>query len=183
MRAYESARAAAMREQEKLDEHYEEYRKARKRGVPADEDEEDWEEQLRAWDDHLSDEWHEAETVKRLVVEAFTIALHHLWERQVKAAMADDYVPDRAFGWLKGYDMAPRARQLTELKYAAETLKHSDGPAAEELFEMRSDLFDPKLAPTAEDADYESIRITDEIFRTFFEAVRKSGPQDRKIGL
>lgn len=188
-KAYQSARVVALGEQDDLRVRFDRYRAEIDEGMPPGMDEDDWERSNDAHESHLSDLYQEEETTLRLVTEAFIIALWHLWERQITASMYRDredgvrytYSHDATMGWLKRNGLAPQPRALRELKFLAETLKHSEGSSAEELFRLRRDLFDVHL-DTADEAGYEWVRVDHATFDHFFDAVRSSGPQDRRIG-
>lgn len=187
--AFQSACLAARGEQDSLRASFDRYERDIALGAPREMDEDDWRQSNAAHEDNLSDLYHEQDTTLRLVTEAFIIALWHLWERQLTASMyrvrkeGQDYRYDHdaAMGWLFRNGFRPQPRPLHELKFLAETLKHSEGSSAEKLFNLRRDLFDPVI-DTHDEAAYEWVRVEQSTFDHFLVVVRQSGPQDRKIG-
>ena len=78
--------------------------------------------------DHVGEMLSDIESVLRIVREAFTISLHHFWERQLKQLMkAKDYSEADAFNFLKGIGIAPDEPTLKALRLTANVAKHSEG--------------------------------------------------------
>ena len=125
----------------------------------------------------------ETEAILRIIREAFAISLHHFWEREMIARMkCSRYDEKQAFTYLKGKNATPREVGLTTLRLAANVAKHSEGTSAKRLHELRSDLFDNEAMKRFGDPPgYEHLRITDEVIDEFFETVRLSGPQRRRL--
>ncbi len=120
----------------------------------------------------------EVEGVLRIVREAFTISLHHFWERELAAKMRKGYNEADAFTFLKSMGLDPKKTELTALRLTANVAKHSEGKSAQELNKLRPDLFDSKaMARHNDPPGYEYLRITDPALDEFFKAVRASGPQ------
>jgi hypothetical protein len=131
--------------------------------------------------EHVGEIMAEVEGVLRIVREAFTISLHHFWERELTAKMRiARYDESRAFAFLKSSGINPNEAGLTVLRLAANVAKHSEGNSAEKLYKLRPELFDTETMERLKDPPgYEHLRITDQMLDEFFDAVRTSGPQRR----
>jgi hypothetical protein len=181
--AYKSAGLAAKAAQKKLDETYIDYEAQYAGGAPEGEDATDWQHSMAAWSERMSEDWQEAHDVLRLVTEAFTIALFHLWERQVKGVMdVTRYNHEQVFAFLSENGLTVNEYDIHSLELTANTLKHSEGRSAKDLYAADVGMFDIRIAPSEEYASYESLRVTHDHFQRFIAAVRSSGPTDRKMG-
>ncbi|WP_242140716.1 hypothetical protein [Sphingomonas sp. TREG-RG-20F-R18-01] len=116
-----------------------------------------------------------------LVREAFLISLFHLWEKQIKdfggPAVCDKegrYHHDRAMGYLLSQSFRVFPRELQILKYAAEVAKHSEGPSAQKLLDLRPGCFVNDT--TAVNVHYERLMIMPHHIDFAFVVVRVSGP-------
>ena len=142
----------------------------------------------QGYSDHLAGLHEEAEVALRLIREAFVISLFHFWERQAKAwtHSGSNYHHDDVIKMLTQQGFTPEADQLRLLQLVANVAKHSAGRSAQELYEVRENLFrDPRrvLAPQirlSDDAPYEpnydDLLVPGALLQAFFDAVRKSGP-------
>ncbi|HZF94230.1 MAG TPA: hypothetical protein VEZ20_05075 [Allosphingosinicella sp.] len=133
------------------------------------------------WDygDHIGAIISEADSGLGLVTEAFTMALHHYWEKQLRRMMkAERYVEREAFDWLTANGLVPRQSELTELRLAANCIKHDDG----HLARKRPDLFDlADVVPGMKTGWHAALKLQPRHLEAFFVAVRESGPQKKSI--
>jgi len=129
--------------------------------------------------EHAGEMMAEVEGVLRVVREAFTISLHHFWERELTAKMqVIRYEESKAFAFLKSKGINPNEAGLRTLRLAANVAKHSEGDSANQLHKLRPDLFDIEAMTRRNDPPgYEYLRITDQVLNEFFDAVQASGPQ------
>jgi hypothetical protein len=132
--------------------------------------------------DAAHDRMYEIELVLRLIREAFTISLHHLLERQINKRMkVRHYDENKAFAFLKGLGLQPDEPRLTALRLTANVAKHSEGNSAQQLYNLRPDLFDAtEMQKLSNSPGYEYLKITNQALSDFFDAVRRSGPQRKK---
>lgn len=119
------------------------------------------------------------EETLRIVREAFTISLHHLWERELnKRLKTKHYDEPKVFTYLKADGLHPDEAKLTALRLACNVAKHSAGNSADDLYLIRPDLFDiAEMRKHGEPPSQEHLRISDHTLTEFFAAVRASGPQ------
>jgi hypothetical protein len=178
-RAYEAAREASDSDRKRLERQWEELERevAAGRALFVEEDEEGRVVYDRG--EHAGEMVAEIEGVLRVVREAFTISLHHFWERELTKKMhGSDYDESKAFAFLKSKQIKPNEIGLKTLRLAANVAKHSGGASAKQLYKLRPELFDSAAMVKFDDPPgYEYLRITDQILDEFFEAVRVSGPQ------
>lgn len=116
-----------------------------------------------------------------LVREAFLISLFHYWERQMRdfggAAVCDKdgcYRHDRAVGFCKRLGFRVLPEELAVLKYAAEVAKHSLGPSALKLLDLRPGCF--VAGTTVGNVHYDRLMIVPYHVELAFLVVRVSGP-------
>lgn len=178
-RAYEAAREASDRDRKRLDRQWEELERevAAGRASFIEEDEEGRVVYDRG--EHAGEMIAEIGGVLRIVREAFTISLHHFWERELTKKMhTTEYQESKAFDFLKSKQIKPNEIGLKTLRLAANVSKHSEGKSAEQLYKLRPELFDSTaMAKFNDPPAYEYLRITDQVIDEFFEIVRISGPQ------
>jgi len=178
-RAYEGAREAPDRDRARIDRQWEELERevAAGRANFVEEDEDGRVVYDRG--EHAGEMMAEVEGVLRVVREAFTISLHHFWERELTAKMqVIRYEESKAFAFLKSKGINPNEAGLRTLRLAANVAKHSEGDSANQLHKLRPDLFDIEAMTRRNDPPgYEYLRITDQVLNEFFDAVQASGPQ------
>jgi hypothetical protein len=178
-RAYEAAREASDSDRKRQERQWEELERevAAGRASFIEEDEEG----RVAYDrgEHAGEMIAEIEGILRIVREAFTISLHHFWEREITKKMrSTKYQESEAFAFLKSKQIESNEIALKTLRLAANVAKHSEGTSAKKLHKLRPELFDStEMAKFDDPPGYEYLRITDQILDEFFEAVRISGPQ------
>ncbi|OKO83550.1 hypothetical protein [Bradyrhizobium sp. NAS96.2] len=81
--------------------------------------------------------------VQRIYRQAFLISLYHLWERELLNMMPKkDYKDEDVFEFLKNKGFSPDEANLAALRLAANVAKHSGGTSADQLYQLRPDLFD-----------------------------------------
>jgi len=179
--AYEAARATSDRQRVRLERDWEELERKVAAGRAAYTEEDEDGQVIYDRGEEAGEMMAEIEGILRLVREAFTISLHHLWERELTAAMrVKRYDPQKAISFLKSKGMVPDEIGLTILRLAANVAKHSEGRSTKQLYELRPSLFDvTKMNQYKDVPSYEYLRITDEIIDGFFDVVQKSGPQAR----
>jgi hypothetical protein len=176
--AYKAAREASDRERGRLEAEWSslEAEVAAGRASFTEEDEDG--QVIYDRGEHMGEMFSEAEGALAIVREAFTISLHHFWERQVKDLMkVSEYNEAKAINFLKHSGITPDEPSLKALRLTANVAKHSGGGSAERLYNMRPDLFDAAEMRTYDRSpSHEYLRITDKVVDEFFEAVRRSGP-------
>ena len=177
-RAYQAAREASDRELKRIEKEWEQLEADVAAGRASITMEDEDGQVVYDRGDHVGEMLSDIEGALRIYREAFTIALHHFWERQLIVRMKlKRYKEADAFEYLRSIGIEP-APELTALRLATNVAKHSEGPSAEQLYSMRPDLFDAaEMAKWQEPPGHEHLKITDEVLDAFFEAVRKSGPR------
>jgi hypothetical protein len=181
-RAYDAARESPDRDRARLDRQWEELEAEVAAGRASFVEEDSEGRVVYDRGEHAGEMTAEIEGVLRIIREAFAISLHHFWERELTVKLGRSrYDEAEAFRYLRRLGITPNETGLTGLRLAANVAKHSEGRSAEQLYELRPDLFDAERATGRDDAlGYEDLRITDEIIDEFFDTVRQSGPQRRR---
>lgn len=176
--AYRAARAQAERDQRQVMDDWRALEEAVARGEASFVDIDEEGQVLYDRGDHAGELMEEAKVVLDLIRQAFTIPLHHLWERELNRLMkAKNYKEADAFAYLKAEGATVDEFRLTELRHTANVAKHCGGSSANQLHKRRPDLFDTaEMAKWNETPSYEYLRISDQAFDEFFEAVSRSGP-------
>ena len=133
--------------------------------------------------EHVGELLWELDSTASLVREAFTIILHHFWEREVKKRSKARYVQPAAVEWLKARGLTPDEHNLNVLRLTVNALKHDDQSQAEALFAAESSLFDTdKMAQYGVAVpEREYLSISEQALDGFFEAVRRSGPRPSRL--
>lgn len=112
----------------------------------------------------------ETEGALRYTREAFTIALHHLWERRLRRLMGKkDYDQAQAFAFLKNKGRTLDEDGLDTLRLVANVAKHDTGGSANKLFAKNPAFFGSGRG-SAYVANYDDLRITDSDVEGFFHA-------------
>src|SRR5579864_5704300 len=178
-RAYEAAREASDRDRARLDQEWKNLEQEVTAGRAAFIEEDEEGQLIYDRGEHAGEIMAEVEGVLRIVREAFTISLHHFWERELTAKMRiARYDESKAFAYLKFSGINPNEARLTVLRLAANVAKHSEGDSAGKLHKLRPEMFDTEAMKRSKDPPgYEYLRITDRMLDEFFDAVRTSGPQ------
>lgn len=134
--------------------------------------------------EHLGEEQHAHEQSLSLIRLAFLITLHHYWEQKLAQQLPRNkkgglhYDQTAAFAWLEGFGWKPVKNRLNELRLIANCAKHSEGPSAAQLYDLRSDLFDAKeIEKWSLSPGYETLIISDAETTSYFEAVKASIPR------
>ncbi|KTT74847.1 hypothetical protein [Sphingomonas sanguinis] len=176
--AYRAARAQAERDQKQVLDDWRALEEAVARGEASFVDTDEEGQVLYDRGEHAGELMEEVKVVLDLIRQAFTISLHHLWERELNRLMKVKYYKEaNSFAYLKGEGAAVDESKLTDLRHTANVAKHSGGSSANKLHKRRPDLFDTaEMAKWSDPPSYEYLRISDQAFDEFFEAVRQSGP-------
>ncbi|ANY85434.1 hypothetical protein BB934_45280 (plasmid) [Microvirga ossetica] len=182
-RSYEAAREASDRDRIRIERQWSEFEAevAAGRASFIEEDEEG--RLISDHGDHVGEMLSEINGVLHVLREAFTISLHHFWERQLKSRMkVKEYKEAMAFAFLKDQGITPNEPMLTALRLTANVAKHSEGNSADHLFILHPDLFDvTEMTKWDAEPSHEYLKITDELLNHFFSAVRDSGPTGKAI--
>jgi hypothetical protein len=181
-RAYHAARDASNRERTAIEAKWNELEAKVEAGTAAFIEEDADGNMIVDWGEQAGEALSEIERVQRIYRESFLISLYHFWERELLQRMKKTRVTDaEAYKFLKARGLFPQEYALTTLRLAANVAKHSEGPSAEQLQELRPELFDTEeMEKWKASAGHEYLRITEEVLEAFFEAVRKSGPGHRQ---
>ena len=125
----------------------------------------------------------EADGALDIVRIAFLIGLFHFWERQSNRWVdTKHYDHERVMEWLRQHGQKPDKEALSDLKLAANCAKHGPGQSCTGLYNRRPDLFEAgedNASPTFEPND-QTLRITAETLKEFFDAARAAGPKARR---
>ena len=178
-RAYEAAREASDRSRTQLERNWAELERDVAAGRKSFIEEDEEGRLIYDRGEHAGEMEAEIEGVLRIVREAFTISLHHFWERELTVRMRTArYKEAKAIEFLKGKGINPNEAGLTVLRLAANVAKHSEGNSANQLHDLRPDLFDVRqMSQYGDPPGYEYLRISDAILDEFFATVQTSGPQ------
>jgi hypothetical protein len=181
-RAYDSSRTVADKEKANIEKKAAEHQKLVDTGksswVEHDED------GYPGFDygEHLGELLNDEETVLNLVKLAFVISLHHYFEQQLGDRLPKKkYNQEKAFAWLRAYGWQPAEAELNELRLAANCAKHSAGKSAGELYALRPDMFDDSKIKMGFDPGYDSLALSDTHVEAFFDALKKSVPNNLGI--
>jgi hypothetical protein len=181
--AYRAARAQADADRARVLSEWADVEEAERRGEASIVDVDEEGNVLHDRGERVGELLHEVEVVLDLVRQAFTISLHHLWERELVRTMGvPSYREAAAFAHLRAQGASPDEPRLTALRLAANVAKHSGGPSARQLHQLRPDLFDlAEMARWGDPPSFDHLRISDEVLEEFFAAVRSSGPPGRGV--
>ncbi|PTQ12104.1 hypothetical protein CLG96_05935 [Sphingomonas oleivorans] len=181
-RAYRAARSTSDAERESLEQEWKKLEEAVARGEAAFVEEDEEGNVLFDHGDHAGDQISNVEGVLEILREAFTISLHHFWERELNRRLkCNHYSETDAIAHLKAEGLTPDEDGLKALRLTTNVAKHSAGKSADELWVFRPDLFDAKaMAEPGAVPSHEHLKITDEVLNSFFKAVRASGPERRR---
>ena len=91
--------------------------------------------------------------------------------------------PRKAFLRLKRYGWEPQEIELNALRLAANCAKHSEGPSATQLYDLRPDMFDASKLKVGFEPGYDSLALSDTHVKSFFNAMKQSVPDNLGIVL
>ena len=162
-RAYEAARAALDSEANSLSAEFDEVK--------------DQPNVDQGYLDHLSDRSTINEDSLTLIMQSFTLAIHHFWEREAKAwAGQTRYQFKQAYKAISTKGYALEKTGIEKLRKTANTIKHN----SDELYTQHKSMFEQQVARDIKEGtspDYQDgLILKDEDIREFFDAVKKSGP-------
>lgn len=84
----------------------------------------------------------EFDSTHMILVESFTIALFHFWEKQANNWLGVKYYSHSAtMSWLKANNSTPHEADLNKLKLIVNAKKHGEGESANALFNLDPTLF------------------------------------------
>ena len=178
-RAYHASRATSDAEVASINKQAEDHDKLVQAGQATWSQEDDEGNVVYDYGEHLGEQVFDAEQVLNLVRLAFVISLHHFVEQRLAAKLPNNkYMQAEAFNWLKAFGWTPQEDKLNQLRLAANCAKHSEGSSADQLYQLRPDMFDEDLVKGwGAKPSYASLKLSDAHMIEFFEAVKASVPK------
>lgn len=178
--AYKASRHASEVRRKSLLQDWEAFKKKVEVGEATMHDEDEDGQIAHDWGEDMGERLYEVDSTLKLIREAFTITLAHYWERDMNRRLKiTHYDEKKVYKYLESKGLQPDKADLDALRFAANVAKHSGGPSAKELFKIRPDLFDVAHIKMPGSLTYDNLLITDAVVESFFDAVRRSGPQSR----